>query len=122
MSELGKDLRMAIRELAISASRPDLIWVDTDISGQQVEICVGYIAARLEELGYLKVVRCRECVHRRSRLEYYGHRYYWCDKLQGIPRRKSMQFCGRGKRKVCSAGERVVAKDATGEEGASGAR
>ena len=110
MTELEKDLE------AIDAEAAEFL-LDS-YPGKYVQ----HVAGRLEELGYLKVVRCRECVHRRSRLEYYGHRYYWCDKLQGIPRRKSMQFCGRGKRKVCSAGERVVAKNATGEEGASGAR
>ena len=110
MSELGKDINNALDDFL------------ADKLETRLDDMCKFAAARLEELGYLKVVRCRECVHRRSRLEYYGHRYYWCDKLQGIPRRKSMQFCGRGKRKVCSAGERVVAKNATGEEGASGAR
>lgn len=95
MSELEKDLRTAIRELAISASRPDLIWVDTDIPGQQVEICTDYIADRLAELGYVKVVRCGECVE-------------W---HPGSPCENCTEH------QFCSAGERVVAKDATGEEG-----
>ena len=118
MSELLKDLRTAIRGLAISASRPDLIWVATDIPGQQVEICVEYIAARLAELGYAKVVRCGECVNRKpiktDSGEYYKCRIFFNDILAV----RGHQYCAlgcKGEPMDIFAGERVA--EATGEEG-----
>ena len=53
------------------------------------------VAARLAELGYVKAVRCGEC-----RLQHSPYCYY-----EG--------FDDKG---YCPEGERVVAKDATGEE------
>ena len=55
-----------------------------------------FLAACLEELGYAKVVRCRECKH-------YEDCNHWLPILE-----ENLWFC--------SEGERVVAKDATGEE------
>ena len=94
MSEMLKDLEMIDAEAAefLLDSYP----------GRYVK----HVAACLEELGYVKVVRCGECKFRK-------HCGMLIDNTAvGWP--TSIDFC--------SAGERVVAKDATGEEGASGAR
>ena len=62
---------------------------------------VQHVAGRLAELGYVKVVRCGECKFKKHCEQLIGNT------ATGWP--TSIDYC--------SAGERVVAKDATGEEG-----
>ena len=89
MSEMLKDLEMIDAEAAefLLDSYP----------GRYVK----HVAARLAELGYVKGVRCREC-----KLQKHCDMLI-CNTAVGLP--NWIDFC--------SEGERVVAKNATGEEG-----
>ena len=77
----------------------DLEKIDAEAADMLLDMYPGryvkHVADRLEELGYVKVVRCRECKH-------YEDCNHWLPILE-----ENLWFC--------SAGERVVA-DATGKE------
>lgn len=104
MSELLKDLEGIIAGLAIAPDDARFIWVDVQGKKAQAEISVSNIAARLAELGYVKAVRCAEC----KRPEHREPGMVWC------PLRLGSWMVETD---YCSEGERVVAKNATGEEG-----
>ena len=96
MSELEKDLEVACVDITLRRPRLDKIWPEDGTEQAMRFMSLKDIADRLEELGYAKVVRCRECKH-------YEDCNHWLPILE-----ENLWFC--------SEGERVVAKDATGEE------
>lgn len=61
MTELEKDLEAIVRGSANGVDDPSLVWVEVRNGSCQEGIPTYNIAARLDELGYVKVVRCEEC-------------------------------------------------------------
>lgn len=82
----------------------DLNAIDAEAAECLLDIYPGwhvkYVAARLAELGYVKVVRCGECVYEKHCLQRIHNR--------AIGLAEDLDYCSEGKR--------VVAKNATGEE------
>ena len=92
MSELRKDLE-AVEERMVREGWPS--------ASRRAEL--------LAELGYRKVVRCGECKH----MQDIGFtKRLVCNKTGGLLDKTQVEGGW-----FCSAGERVVAKNATGEEG-----
>ena len=103
MSEMEKDLRgfdcgICPNMARLKKEGKHECWEWTD--GRCSVFALQWAAARLEELGYVKVVRCGECKFKKHCEQLIGNT------ATGWP--TSIDYC--------SAGERVVAKDATGEE------
>jgi hypothetical protein len=98
--ELRKDLNDHFSSLSLVSDLvgpPDRISVEFP-DGDLYDVSVEDVAKHLTKLGWEKPVHCEQCRHLKSRLHDGGRKFYWCDKNQNIPRNKSMQYCGYGKK------------------------
>lgn len=138
MSELEKDLRIAIKRSANGVDDSSLVWLEVRNGSCQEGIPTYNIAARLEEMGYVKVDAVKEQIISSFKewMAHYpesvflprpvGEHSPTFDGCAGRTMRAMLPAIEKSllrdmdewaKESHCSEGERVVAKNATGEEG-----